>query len=64
VLLAGAARGLAAAFTPSAGILRQATALIVLVAGGAALYLGLAHLSGAVDLPGLLGTVRRRRAAE
>jgi putative peptidoglycan lipid II flippase len=60
--LAAGALGLADSFAPSAGILSQAGALLLLVVVGAALYFTLAHLSGAADLRALMGTVRRRAA--
>jgi putative peptidoglycan lipid II flippase len=59
--LAVAAASLAGAFAPSAGILRQVGALLLIVVVGGALYFGLAHLSGATDLRALVGTMRRQR---
>ncbi len=61
--LAAAAWGLGASFAPSAGILRQAGALFLLVFAGAALYFALAHMVGAADLRALIGVVRRRPRA-
>jgi putative peptidoglycan lipid II flippase len=62
--LAAAMRGLGSVFAPSAGLLTQSLALLVLIAAGAVLYFGLAHLTGAADLRALAGHLRRRRPAE
>jgi putative peptidoglycan lipid II flippase len=59
--LFAAAAGLRFAFLPSAGLFAQASALLLLVAAGAALYFALAHLSGAADLGSLARNLRRRR---
>jgi putative peptidoglycan lipid II flippase len=60
--LAAAAWRLEAEFVPSAGILRQTAALLLLIVAGAALYFTLAHLSGAADLRALFCLLRRRSA--
>jgi len=60
--LAFAAAGLDFAFRPTAGLLLQAGALLLLIAGGAALYFALAHLSGAADLGALARNIRRKPA--
>jgi putative peptidoglycan lipid II flippase len=59
--LAAGAYGLAGAFAPSAGILTQAGALLLLVTVGGAFYFVLAQVSGAADLGALVSAVRRRR---
>jgi putative peptidoglycan lipid II flippase len=63
VSLAAGARSLAAAFVPSAGIITQTSALLVLIVAGAALYFTLAQLSGAAELGELARNLRRRTAA-
>jgi putative peptidoglycan lipid II flippase len=50
------------ALRPAAGILIQAGVLMVLVAGGAALYFALAHTIGATDFRALASAMRRRGA--
>jgi putative peptidoglycan lipid II flippase len=62
VALFFAAAGLGFAFRPSASVLLQAGALLLLVAGGAVLYFALAHLTGAADLGALARNLRRKRA--
>jgi putative peptidoglycan lipid II flippase len=57
--LAAGARGLAFAFAPSASIVWQVGALLLLVIAGAALYFALAHVSGAADLRALARNVKR-----
>jgi putative peptidoglycan lipid II flippase len=58
--LLAAAAGFDFAFRPSAGVLVQAGALLVLVIAGAALYFALAHFSGAADLSALMRNLRRK----
>jgi putative peptidoglycan lipid II flippase len=61
-LLAGA-QALDQAFAPDAGILIQIAALLALIAGGSAIYLIAAQVTGAADLKGLLRNFRRRTVA-
>jgi putative peptidoglycan lipid II flippase len=64
VALTAGAGALADSFAPSAGILFQAGALLLLVSAGAAFYFAAAEVTGAAELRILLRTIRRRRSAE
>jgi putative peptidoglycan lipid II flippase len=58
--LALGAGALEGAMAPAAGIGAQASALLLLVAGGACIYFGAAQLTGAANLRGIVRNVRRR----
>jgi putative peptidoglycan lipid II flippase len=50
------------AMAPDSGIALQASALLLLITGGALVYFALAHVTGAMDLKGLFRLLRRRPA--
>jgi putative peptidoglycan lipid II flippase len=62
--LVAIAAGLGFAFQPSASLILQAGALLVLIVAGAAIYFALAHVLGAADLGALARNLKRRPASE